>query len=76
MFCEVAMVGTDMERGPGTALTAAVAAALIAGTALGSAGGNVMPELLSGFGRRFALSGTASGAVPAAQLLATAAAAL
>lgn len=46
--------------------------ALASGTTLGNVGGNVMPELLAGFGERFSLSDTHSGAVAAAQLLSTA----
>lgn len=51
-------------------------AALVTGTTLGSVGGNLMPVLLSGFAGRFALSDFEAGVVAAAQLLATAAAAL
>lgn len=46
--------------------------ALATGTTMGNVGGNVMPELLSGFGERFSLSDTHAGAVAAAQLLSTA----
>ncbi|MDI2124984.1 MFS transporter [Yinghuangia seranimata] len=62
--------------GAGTVLTAAVGTALITGSAMGNVGGTVMPVLLDGFGRRFHLSDSACGAVAAAQLLATAVAAL
>lgn len=46
--------------------------ALSTGTTLGNVGGNVMPELLAGFGEHFSLSDTAAGMVAAAQLISTA----
>ncbi|MCU1679821.1 MAG: putative transrane efflux protein [Amycolatopsis sp.] len=49
-----------------------VTTALIAGSALGNAGGAVMPVLLDGYARRFGLDSTDAGLVAVAQLLATA----
>ncbi|MFI1386136.1 MFS transporter [Embleya sp. NPDC020886] len=56
----------------GNALTRPVLAALSAGLTLGSAGGNLMPELLSDFSGSMHLGNTEAGVVAAAQLLATA----
>lgn len=49
-----------------------VAAALIAGVAMGSAGTNVMPVFIDDFASRAGLSGAGAGLVGAAQLTATA----
>jgi MFS family permease len=56
----------------GAALSFAVAVALVAGVATGSAGTNVMPVFIDDFASRAGLSGAGAGLVGAAQLTATA----
>ncbi|RPK59214.1 MULTISPECIES: MFS transporter [unclassified Streptomyces] len=65
-----------MKTNSGPALTFAVAAALIAGFALGSSGSNVMPVFVDDFADRFDLSSTSAGLVAASQLMAVAIATL
>ncbi|MEU1849761.1 MFS transporter [Streptomyces sp. NPDC019990] len=55
-----------------SALTFAVAVALIAGVTLGNGGANVMPVFVDDFASRFGLSDSAAGLVAATQLMATA----
>ena len=53
-------------------LSLGLAAALVAGVAMGSAGTNVMPVFIDDFASRAGLSGAGAGLVGAAQLTATA----